>query len=94
MKMWEKEFNKPYKGIYHWKAYKKSVMTVLVTKTMIIKLVKNISADVIKTLKISKFKQKNTCVQNFHFKVKHSFQKLFKTLQTFAITSFIFFLQN
>ena len=94
MKMWEKEFNKPYKGIYHWKAYKKSVMTVLFTKTMIIKLVKNISADVIKTLKISKFKQKNTCVQNFHFKVKHSFQKLFKTLQTFAITSFIFFLQN
>ena len=37
MKMWEKEFNKPYKGIYHWKAYKKCVMTVLVTKTMIIK---------------------------------------------------------
>ena len=37
MKMWEKKLNKPYKSIYHWKAYKKCVMMVLVIKTMIIK---------------------------------------------------------
>ena len=28
MKMWEKEFSKLYKSIYHWKAYKKCVMMV------------------------------------------------------------------
>ena len=94
MKMWEKELNKPYKSIYHWKAYKKCVMMVLVIKTMIIKTCQKYTCWHHQNFEISKFKQKNTCVQNFHFKVKHSFQKLFKTLQTFAITSFIFFLQN
>ena len=94
MKIYEKEFSKPYKSIYHWKAYKTCVM--MLYNENLSKIYLLTSAKFYKSQNSSK---KILGSKNFHFEIKHSFQKLLKSTSNFHqimswVISFIFFLQN